>query len=60
MREVMPLVFFDHDGFAAGDLDGEPTRRWPDDCRGDAEWDEAVRCAGPPLYGEPMVKNAGG
>lgn len=50
-REVFCLVLYDHDGFASDGLDAEPTVRWPKDCRGDAEWDEAVLIAGPPFYG---------
>jgi len=49
-HELIPLVLYDHDGFASDGLDAEPSFRWPDDTRGDAEWDEAVM---PPLYGEP-------
>ena len=29
-QEIIPLVFYDHDGFASADLDGEPSYRWPE------------------------------
>lgn len=55
MRELVPLVFYDHDGFASDGLDAEPTVCWPADLSGDAAWNEAVRLAGPPLYRAPML-----
>ena len=50
-QEIIPLVFYDHDGFASADLDGEPSYRWPEYWSGDESWNEAVDLAGPPLYG---------
>lgn len=56
MTVLVPIVFYDHNGFAAGVDDGEPSFRWPSDCRGEPDWNDAVTLAGPPLYGEPMVR----
>lgn len=54
-HELIPLVFYDHDGFACADLDGEPSYRWPDDWHCDESLREDVHAAGPPLYGVPIA-----
>lgn len=50
-RVLVPVVFCDHDGFASGVADGEPSARWPTEALANNSWVEIIRDGGPPLYG---------
>lgn len=53
---MFPVVFCDHDGFAAGiEAEGPPTRYWPSTVPATEEWSEIIRMAGPPLYGQQIT-----
>lgn len=50
-RALVPVVFCDHDGFASGVSDGEPSVEWPAEVLANESWAEPIRDGGPPLYG---------
>lgn len=66
VRDVSPIVLYDHDGFASDGIDGEPSVRWPKKFlavkphklldtptsrRNIKEWNGLMQWGGPPLYG---------